>query len=67
MNLVINGNTVQLSSDMKTIADVTTHFFPDNQVFIVEHNGEILEKDVHPNRVVTDGDKIELVQFVGGG
>ncbi|WP_067727630.1 sulfur carrier protein ThiS [Oceanobacillus damuensis] len=67
MNLLVNGNDLQVPSDVNTIADVITHFFEQDPIVIVEHNGEILEKNHHTERIVADGDKIELVQFVGGG
>lgn len=67
MSLLINGSTVQVPKDVSTISDVIRHFFADQPVVIVEHNGEILNKETHTSREVTDGDKLELVNFVGGG
>ncbi|HLR40065.1 MAG TPA: sulfur carrier protein ThiS [Virgibacillus sp.] len=67
MNIVVNGSPVEMPKEVITIADVKQHFKIDNPVVIVEHNGEILNKSVHTEKEVTDGDKIELVQFVGGG
>ena len=34
---------------------------------VVEHNREILSRDAFTTAVVEDGDRIELVHFVGGG
>ncbi|MGY0692732.1 sulfur carrier protein ThiS [Virgibacillus sp. FSP13] len=67
MKLFVNGNTIQVPKSVRTITDVKTHFNINNPVVIVEHNGEILDSNTHPKREVADGDKIELVQFVGGG
>ncbi|MFC2948363.1 sulfur carrier protein ThiS [Virgibacillus sediminis] len=67
MNLLVNGNELQLPANVDTIADVVSYFFTNQPVVIVEHNGEILDRDAHPTRKVADGDKIELVNFVGGG
>lgn len=33
----------------------------------VELNGEILPRASYPNMVLSDGDKLEVVSFVGGG
>ena len=33
----------------------------------VEINGEIIKKSDYDNTVLNDGDKIEVVSFVGGG
>lgn len=67
MNLQINGEQVKVPETIETIADLINYFEIKNPVFIVEHNENILEKDDHEQTVVKDGDKIEFVQFVGGG
>lgn len=36
-------------------------------VIAVEHNGVILKKEAYGSVVLHDGDKIEVVSFVGGG
>ena len=33
----------------------------------IERNLEIVPKSLHPTTTLTDGDRIEIVQFVGGG
>ena len=33
----------------------------------VERNGEIVPKGLHPDTVVQDGDRLEIVVAVGGG
>lgn len=67
MKLQINGEHVKVPETIKTISDLINYFEIKNPVFIVEHNENILEKDDHEQTVVKDGDKIEFVQFVGGG
>lgn len=67
MKLFVNGNLIQVPKGIRTISDVKMHLNINNPVVIVEHNGEILDSNIHPKREVSDGDKIELVQFVGGG
>ncbi|AKG05249.1 MULTISPECIES: sulfur carrier protein ThiS [Salimicrobium] len=67
MELLINGTTVQLSNNITTVSDVIDYFIPDRPAVVVEHNGNILTKENHSTVNVKDGDKIELVNFVGGG
>jgi len=67
LKLQINGEHVKVPETIKTISDLINYFEIKNPVFIVEHNENILEKDDHEQTVVKDGDKIEFVQFVGGG
>ena len=33
----------------------------------IEVNGEIVEKNKYPNLILSKGDKVEIVQFIGGG
>ena len=33
----------------------------------IEVNGEIIEKNKYPNLTLNKGDKVEIVQFIGGG
>jgi len=33
----------------------------------IEINGEIVEKNKYPNLILKKNDKIEIVQFIGGG
>ena len=33
----------------------------------VEVNGEIVEKNKYPNLILNKDDKVEIVQFIGGG
>ena len=33
----------------------------------IEVNGEIIEKKKYPNLVLNKDDKVEIVQFIGGG
>jgi len=32
----------------------------------IELNGEIVEKNKYPNLILNKGDKVEIVQFIGG-
>ena len=33
----------------------------------IEVNGEIIEKSKYPNMILRKDDKVEIVQFIGGG
>ena len=33
----------------------------------IEVNGEIVEKNKYPNLILNEDDKVEIVQFIGGG
>ena len=67
MKLLINGDEVNVPDTITTIKGVIGHFNISNPIIIVEHNDAILEKHEYKKVKVTNGDKIELIQFVGGG
>jgi sulfur carrier protein len=67
MELMINGDRVQVPDSVRVVADLLAHFGLEKKVVIVEINQTILEKTAHAATPVQDGDRIEMVHFVGGG
>jgi sulfur carrier protein len=67
VRLRINGDEVEVTNELKNIADLLVHFKLHEKVVIVEHNQEIVEKSNHQLVNLADGDQIEIVHFVGGG
>lgn len=67
MTVIINGERIEIPSTVKTVSGLLKHFSLDQKVVIVEQNEMILEKTKHQETRLSDGDKIELVHFVGGG
>lgn len=50
-----------------TIQDIAEQFAPKNNLFVVEKNLEIVQKEEYKDIVVKNGDKVEIVSFFGGG
>ena len=67
MKLLINGKYETVPTTISTIKEIMEHYQIKNPIVIVEHNHSIIEKTAYTKTKVEDGDKIELVQFVGGG
>lgn len=67
MNLTVNGRDMTVPNKIKTVKELIYHFDLQSPVIIVEHNDVVLEKGEHEKITINDGDKIEFVQFVGGG
>lgn len=67
MKLHVNGEEVEVPATVTNITELVDHFGIENPVFIVEHNENILQIEEHARTKVREGDKIEFVQFVGGG
>jgi sulfur carrier protein len=67
VELIINSDKVQVPETVNTVSDLLTHFKLDQKVVIVELNTTILEKSNHGETNLTNGDRLEIVHFVGGG
>ncbi|WP_053362917.1 sulfur carrier protein ThiS [Bacillus sp. FJAT-27251] len=67
MQLTINGETVSVPSSVGNVSQLLKHYGINQKVAIVELNQDILEKSRHGETALADGDKIEIVHFVGGG
>jgi sulfur carrier protein len=66
MTLLINGQE-RVLENVKTLADVVSHFGLNERIIVIEHNLNIVPRDQYAATQVKDGDKIEIVHFVGGG
>ncbi|MGC4378870.1 sulfur carrier protein ThiS [Fictibacillus sp. Mic-4] len=67
MKLMINGDQVEVPDNVQSVHDLLAHFQLVDKGAIVELNREILEKSSHAETRLADGDKVEIVHFVGGG
>lgn len=67
MKLTINGELLEIPDTVETVSGLLEYFQLDKKMVIVERNADILEKSEHTGTQISDGDKIELVHFVGGG
>jgi len=66
MNVQINGKSLVLPKQISLLAWIENQNIPLAAV-IVEYNGEILSRDHWEMTLFNEGDKVELLQFVGGG
>lgn len=61
----INGEFLDI--DGKTLAEYLTAAGFDQRRVAVERNGAIVPKAAYAETVLSDGDSLEVVSFVGGG
>lgn len=61
----INGKELDITG--KTPADYLAATDYDPKRIAVERNGEIVPRNQYSKTVLADGDRIEIVSFVGGG
>ena len=61
----VNGEEKEIAG--KTVADFLKETTYDLKFIAVEINDTIVPKAEYDSKVIEDGDKIEIVSFVGGG
>ena len=66
MKVIINGETKEFSDDF-SLQDIITDLQIENKVMADAVNMDIIKKDNWANFIPKNNDKIELLQFVGGG
>jgi sulfur carrier protein len=66
MRLTVNGE-MREAPDSATIADLLAFLEIDGRRVAVERNLEIAPKSLWTTTRLAEGDRLEIVQFVGGG
>lgn len=69
MNIVINGQRRDVAelSDSATVADLVVSLGLKGDRVAIEQNGSIVTRDEWAAAGIQDGDRFEIVHFVGGG
>jgi len=65
MHIQVNGETLETSAT--TVLRLVETLGLDIRKVAVERNLEIVPRSLHASTALAEGDRIELVQFVGGG
>ena len=66
MRLVINGEARELA-EARDVAGLVTGLGLDPRKVAVERNLEIVPRSLYAQTALADGDRIEIVHFIGGG
>jgi len=66
MNIVINGQTQEFKENV-TLLDVLNELSLNGKVMAAAVNMDIVKQDSWHVCILKDGDKLELLDFVGGG
>ena len=64
--ITLNGEPYDIDQPL-TVADLLIRLAIDARRVAVEHNLEILRRALYADTMVHEGDRIEIVNFVGGG
>ena len=66
MKILLNGEAVD-AREAKTIAELIDRYQLPPRSILVEQNGLALHRYEWPQRLLAEGDRIELVRVVAGG
>lgn len=66
MQITLNGQ-LQNIENSKTVADLLEELQIAHKKTVVERNGTIVIEEFHEQEGLMDGDRIEIIHFVGGG
>lgn len=66
MQITLNGEQFELERPM-TVLDLLARLDIDPRRVAIEHNLEIIKRRTFESALVQDGDRVEIVNAVGGG
>ena len=66
MRITLNGDAHELAGPL-TVSELLARLEIDPRRVAVEHNLVVLKRDLFDRTTVSEGDEIEIVNFVGGG
>ena len=66
LQLTVNGET-RAFQDVADVAGLVSALGLDTRKVAVEHNLEIVPRSTYAKTALADGDRIEIVHFIGGG
>ncbi len=65
MRIEVNGQEKRTGA--RTIGELVAELGLDPRKVAIERNLEIVPRSLHAGTALTEGDRVEIVQFVGGG
>ena len=66
MNIIINGDTRAIAPGV-TLEGLLAELGIDRRKVAVERNLEIVPRSAYAQTTIGDGDRLEIVHFIGGG
>ena len=66
LSLVLNGES-RVMEAVRTVADLVAALGLDARTVAVERNLEIVPRSLYDRTELADGDRLEIVHFIGGG
>ncbi len=66
MKLIVNGENIEIETGA-SLVDIMKHLNIEGQVMAAAVNMEVVKQDTWADFKPAEGDKVEMLQFVGGG
>lgn len=66
MQIKVNGEIKSVTDGLK-LADLAEQLGLDRRKVAIELNGQIIPRSTHEQAALSEGDAIEIVEFIGGG
>jgi len=66
MEIVVNGSKINMAQNI-TILELIKNLNYSDKKIAVELNSEIISRSSYTNKIIVDGDKIEIITAIGGG
>lgn len=67
MKIILNGKGKVIDENIKNLQQCVALILGDKRGVLVELNGKIIKNGKRGNILLKENDKIELIQFMGGG
>ncbi|MFX3650347.1 MAG: sulfur carrier protein ThiS [Paenibacillus sp.] len=67
MNIIVNGQRMEIEDSLNRVDKLLQSFDLQVKTVVVELNRNILTREYHETTALREGDRIEIVHFVGGG
>ena len=67
MNIFVNGKNIEIVSGISLFEYLDSNGLMNQKAFAVALNQEIIQKDDYVLKILSDGDRVEIVKAIGGG
>ncbi|BBB32819.1 sulfur carrier protein [Thermotomaculum hydrothermale] len=67
MKLRINGEIREFENNLTNVSELLSALKINSRFVAVELNGKVIYKEDFDKTLIKEGDKVEVVSFVGGG
>lgn len=64
---MVNGKNVSVPNHITCILDLLQYYEIDKSFVIIELNEQIIQKMAYEQAMIFEGDRMEIIHFVGGG